>query len=169
MLNDDEIVDFNLNSDYRSQSNSSHSSVPGGGVDTADFPSNNSRNNVDSSDDIFATQDEQVTTLEDNVFSPGNLDQNPSTSTQGTQTLRRNDNWDIVDLPNDRKAIGSKWILKIKYKSSGEIDRYKARLVGQGFSQKEGIDYEEAFSHVIKMVTVICLLNVAVSNSWFVF
>ncbi|GJW55161.1 ribonuclease H-like domain-containing protein [Tanacetum coccineum] len=66
--------------------------------------------------------------------------------------LLRNDTWDIVDLPKDRKAIGSKWIFKIKFKSSGEIDIYKAKLVAQGFGQKEGIDYEETFSPVVKMV-----------------
>ncbi|GJZ92180.1 hypothetical protein Tco_0664245, partial [Tanacetum coccineum] len=54
MPNDDERVDPNLNSDYRSQSDNSHSYVPGGGTDTADFPSNSSRNDVDSSDGIFA-------------------------------------------------------------------------------------------------------------------
>nr|GEV01945.1 ribonuclease H-like domain-containing protein [Tanacetum cinerariifolium]GEV01946.1 ribonuclease H-like domain-containing protein [Tanacetum cinerariifolium] len=79
--------------------------------------------------------------------------------------LLSNDTWDILDL----QAIRGKWIFKIKYKSSGEIDRYKARLVAQGFGQKEGIDYEKTFSSVVKMVTVRCLLNVIVSNSWSVF
>ncbi|GKB69570.1 ribonuclease H-like domain-containing protein [Tanacetum coccineum] len=83
--------------------------------------------------------------------------------------LLRNDTWDIVDLPKDGKAIRCKWIFKIKYKSSGEIDRYKARLVAYGFSQKEGIDYEEKFSPIVKMVTVRYLLNIDVSNSWPVF
>ncbi|GJT86254.1 ribonuclease H-like domain-containing protein [Tanacetum coccineum] len=83
--------------------------------------------------------------------------------------LLRNGTWEIVELPKGRKVIGSKWIFKIKYQSSGEIDRFKARLVAQGFGQKEGIDYEETFSHVVKMVTVRCLLNVVVSNSWPVF
>nr|GEW58883.1 ribonuclease H-like domain-containing protein [Tanacetum cinerariifolium] len=58
---------------------------------------------------------------------------------------------EIVELPGGRKAIGSKWIYKIKFKSSGEIDRYKARLVAQVFGQKESIDYEETFSPVVKM------------------
>ncbi|GJW38354.1 ribonuclease H-like domain-containing protein [Tanacetum coccineum] len=60
--------------------------------------------------------------------------------------LLRNDTWDIVDLPKDRKAIGNKWTFKIKYKSSSEIDRYKARLwnakltsalIENGFSQSK--------------------------------
>nr|GEU84567.1 ribonuclease H-like domain-containing protein [Tanacetum cinerariifolium] len=76
---------------------------------------------------------------------------------------------DFVDLPKHRKAIGSKWIFKIKYKSSGEIDRYKAILVAQGFSQKEGTGYKETCFTVVKMVTIRCLLNVVVSNSWHVF
>ncbi|GKC64835.1 ribonuclease H-like domain-containing protein, partial [Tanacetum coccineum] len=58
MPNDDERVDPNLNSDKNSQSDSSHSSVPGGDVNTTDFP-NNSRNDADSSDNIFAARDEQ--------------------------------------------------------------------------------------------------------------
>nr|GEV39190.1 ribonuclease H-like domain-containing protein [Tanacetum cinerariifolium] len=90
--------------------------------------------------------DEQVTTLEKNIFSKGNLDQNPSTSTQGTQTtdamnnetdgLLKNDTWDIVDLPYDIKAIGSVSFALLVYvdyiiitgNNIFEIDKFKVFL-----------------------------------------
>ncbi|GJV66205.1 ribonuclease H-like domain-containing protein [Tanacetum coccineum] len=67
--------------------------------------------------------------------------------------LYRNDTWELTELHKDRKAIGSKWVFKIKYKSNREIERYKARLVSKRFNQKEGIDFDETFSHIVKIVT----------------
>ncbi|GJY17476.1 ribonuclease H-like domain-containing protein [Tanacetum coccineum] len=80
--------------------------------------------------------------------------------------LYKNDTWDITYLPIGRKSIGGKWVYKIKYKSSGEIERYKARYVVKGYNQKEGIDFDETFSLVVKIVTVRCLINLAVQNNW---
>ncbi|GKF92706.1 ribonuclease H-like domain-containing protein, partial [Tanacetum coccineum] len=83
--------------------------------------------------------------------------------------LYRNNTWDIIDLPVGRKAIGSKWVWKIKYKSDGEIERYKARLVANGFNQREGIDFDKTFSPVVKIVTVRCLINLVVQSGWSLF
>nr|GEU64065.1 ribonuclease H-like domain-containing protein [Tanacetum cinerariifolium] len=49
------------------------------------------------------------------------------------KALYDSDTWDVTDLPSDRKAIGSKWGFMIKYKSNGEIERYKARLVAKSW------------------------------------
>nr|GEU36115.1 ribonuclease H-like domain-containing protein [Tanacetum cinerariifolium] len=80
------------------------------------------------------------------------------------EALNENHTWIITDLPLRRKAIGNKWIYKIKYKSSGDIDRYKARLVVKGYSKKEGVDFDETFSPVMKMSTVRCLIALFVIN-----
>ncbi|GJT62735.1 ribonuclease H-like domain-containing protein [Tanacetum coccineum] len=82
------------------------------------------------------------------------------------KALNRNNTWTICDLPIGKNPIGSKWLWKIKYKASGDIERYKARLVAKDYSQREGFDYDETFSHVVKMVTVRCLIALDVVNNW---
>ncbi|GJY62332.1 ribonuclease H-like domain-containing protein [Tanacetum coccineum] len=75
------------------------------------------------------------------------------------EALYENNSWDLFDLPKNRNVIGSKWVYKIKHKSTWEIDRYKARLVAKWFNQREGIDYEETFSPVVKMGTDVYMLS----------
>ena len=56
-------------------------------------------------------------------------------------SIMQNHTWELVDLPPGCKPLGSKWIFTRKMKTDGSIDKYKARLVIQGFRQKKGIDY----------------------------
>jgi hypothetical protein len=60
--------------------------------------------------------------------------------------LQDNNTWVLTPLPPGKKAIGCKWVYKVKYKVDGTIERYKAQLVAKGYTQCEGLDYHETFS-----------------------
>ncbi|GJV86250.1 ribonuclease H-like domain-containing protein [Tanacetum coccineum] len=91
-------------------------------------------------------------------YEPSSFEEASKVMNNEMQALYENRTWELVDLPIGRKAIGSKWVYRIKYMSSGEIEIYKARLVAKGFNQRERIDYEETFSLVVKMSTDVYML-----------
>ncbi|KAJ9542123.1 hypothetical protein OSB04_028629 [Centaurea solstitialis] len=82
------------------------------------------------------------------------------------RALAKAQTWDPVPLPPGKRPIGSKWVFKIKTKSDGSIDQYKARLVANGFNQEYGIDYEENFAPVARVTSVCCLLASAATKHW---
>ncbi|MCO5583960.1 hypothetical protein L7F22_037878 [Adiantum nelumboides] len=96
--------------------------------------------------------------------------QNPKTWMAAMQSeydaLIENGTRTLCDLPPSKKAIGRKWVYKLKCKPDGEIDRYKARLVAKGYAQQKGIDYEETFAPTCGMTTVRFLCALASHFGW---
>ena len=74
----------------------------------------------------------------------------------------------MIVSPEKAIPIGSNWVYKIKRNADGDVYRFKARLVGQGFSQKYGIDYDEVFAPVVSHVTFRLLLSIAGVNKMIV-
>ena len=108
------------------------------------------------------------------MFAPQQINNEPSTYLQAIQSPHRNqwelamraeiesihnaNTWTLVSLPSGRQTVGSKWIYKIKRNSKGEIDKFKARLVAQGYSQQAGIDFHETYAPVAKFASIRGLL-----------
>lgn len=81
------------------------------------------------------------------------------------QSIKDNGTWELADLPKDRKAIGCKWLYKVKTNIDGSIQRFKARLVAKGFSQKYGTDYDEVFAPVVRQMTIRTLLSISAKRN----
>ncbi|CCA67899.1 hypothetical protein PIIN_01770 [Serendipita indica DSM 11827] len=74
-----------------------------------------------------------------------------------------NGTWEVVRLPHGKKAIGCRWVFKIKRNPDGSIDKYKGRIVAKGYAQREGVDYTETFAPTARfgaLRTVIALAAV---------
>ncbi|CAI7794706.1 unnamed protein product [Closterium sp. NIES-53] len=84
------------------------------------------------------------------------------------KSIEENGTWELVELPEGRKAITSKWLFKIKSDADGKIECYKSRLVAKGYQQKEKMDYTELFAPVVKPTTLRTLLAGAAIKGWVV-
>jgi hypothetical protein len=63
-------------------------------------------------------------------------------------------------------CVSSKWIFKIKHVADGIIEKFKARFVARGFSQREGVDYKETFSPVVRYASIRVVISIASSHGW---
>ena len=79
-------------------------------------------------------------------------------------SLMSNQTWELAELPPGKKALHNKWVYKIKEEHDGN-KRYKARLVVKGFQQKEGVDYNEIFSPVVKLTTIRLVLKIVAAEN----
>ena len=82
------------------------------------------------------------------------------------QSIMKNDVWEIVPKPEGKSVVSSKWIYRIKHTVNGSIEKYKARFVAWGFTQKEGIDYEETFSPVARYTSIRTIMTLATKTEW---
>lgn len=78
--------------------------------------------------------------------------------------LQDNHTWDMVALPKHKKAIGCKWVYKVKLKADGSVERLKARLLAKGFTHKYGLDYKKNLlpsgkNDNYKVLTLCCSLS----------
>jgi hypothetical protein len=86
--------------------------------------------------------------------------------TEEYQSIIKNDVWEIVPRPKSKDWVSSKWLFKIKHAADESIDKYKERFFARGFSQKEGIDYEETFAHVARYTSIRTIIALAAKMKW---
>ena len=72
----------------------------------------------------------------------------------------------VCDLPKQQRAIGLKWVFKVKKDPQGQIVKHKVRLVAKGYAQRHGVDYDEVFAPVARIETVRLLLALAAQSGW---
>ncbi|CAI7771056.1 unnamed protein product [Closterium sp. NIES-54] len=84
------------------------------------------------------------------------------------KSIEENGTWKLVELPEGRNAITSKWLFKIKSDADGKIERYESRLVAKGYQQNEKVDYKELFAPVVKPTTLRTLVAGAAIKGWVV-
>lgn len=77
-------------------------------------------------------------------------------------SIVRNSAWEIVPRSEGKSVVGSRWIYKVKQVADGSVEKYKARFVARGFSQIEGIDYEETFAPVARYSSIRMVFSLSV-------
>jgi len=77
------------------------------------------------------------------------------------QSIMKNDVWEIVPRPEGKSVVTSRWLYKIKHGADGSIEKYKAIFVARGFSQKEGVDYDETFAPVARYTSIRSIIAIA--------
>ena len=77
-----------------------------------------------------------------------------------------NEVWEVVPRPEGKSVVTSRWIYKVKYAADGNIEKHKARFVARGFSQVEGIDYDETFAPVARYASIRTVMAIVAEMGW---
>ncbi|XP_073817109.1 uncharacterized protein [Musca autumnalis] len=80
------------------------------------------------------------------------------------ESLIKNQTWTLVNRPKGKNVIGYKWVFVLKHKADGSVEKYKARLVAQGSSQKYNVDYKETFAPVVRHSVIRLFLSLATQH-----
>ncbi|UYV68871.1 hypothetical protein LAZ67_6001387 [Cordylochernes scorpioides] len=83
------------------------------------------------------------------------------------RVLQERGTWELSTLPPGKKPISSRWVYKVKTNESGNVERFKARLVARGFSQKQGIDFQETYAPVINLAVIRVLITLSLNMKWY--
>jgi hypothetical protein len=103
---------------------------------------------------IYLVDDTPSTTKE--AYSSVDVDSWKEAIRSEMDSIMYNATWEVVERPYGCKPIGSKWVFKKKLSPDGTIERYKARLVIKGYSQKEGEDFFDTYSPVARLTIIVC-------------
>eukprot|EP01018_Ginkgo_biloba_P024033 Gb_18988 [translate_table: standard] len=76
-------------------------------------------------------------------------------------SIMKNDVWEVVLRPEGKSVVTSRWLYKIKHAANGSIEKFKARFVSRGFSQIEGVDYEDTFAPVARYTSIRAVIAIA--------
>jgi hypothetical protein len=81
-------------------------------------------------------------------------------------SIMKNDVWEVVPRPEGKSVVTSKWLYKLKHATDGSIEKYKARFVARGFSQVEGVNYDETFAPVARYTSIRVVISIAAEMGW---
>jgi phenylalanyl-tRNA synthetase alpha subunit len=82
------------------------------------------------------------------------------------RSIMKNDVWEVVPRPKNKDVVSSKWIYKIKHVADESIEKHKTIIVAHGFSQKEGIEYEETFAPISRYTSIRTIIALADKMKW---
>jgi hypothetical protein len=81
-------------------------------------------------------------------------------------SIVRNDVWDVVPRPVGKSVVTSRWLYKTKIAADGSVEKHKARFVARGFSQIEGVDYDETFAPVGRYTSIRTIITITTEMGW---
>ena len=81
-------------------------------------------------------------------------------------SIMKNDVWEVVPRPEGKSVVTSRWLYKVKHAADGSIEKFKARFVARGFSQVEGVDYEDTFTPVARYTSIRSIISIVAEMGW---